>query len=159
MKKVKSQKTEVLDKEREEFKGEDSRTKILIIDGSLSIRKEIIQIVKQKSETFICAEANNFYEGLESAEKNKADLAIINILPEGPSTIRFVEKLKFQCPHISILMLSIEDKALAVEPEKQEQQKGFFIGQQGSDQIIKAIGHIESLLRCGFCGLHVLVKI
>ena len=75
-----------------------TRKRILIVDDHPVVRQGLAQFINLEPDLEVCAEAGNVKEALEAVEKQKFDLAVVDMLLENTTGIQVTKDLKSRCP-------------------------------------------------------------
>jgi DNA-binding NarL/FixJ family response regulator len=116
-----------------------SKTRILIVDDHSIVRRGLIQLINQESDLAVCAEAENAEEALEAVTRQQVDLAVVDISLTGTNGIKLTTKIKEQCPHLPVLILTMHDEARYAESAFQAGATGYVTKQEAAETIITAI--------------------
>ena len=158
MKNLNSEKTKVVNEKKNKTTIVKNKTRILIVGHHPLARQGLTQLVNQESDCVVCAEAENANQISESIEKKHVDLAIVDIFTEGKGGSKLAEKIKLEYPNLPILMLSIDDESLYAKHAPFEQKSKYLINHRATEQIIRAVRYVQSLLENHVFGFTVLVK-
>lgn len=143
---------------KEQRNNREGKTKILIVNGNSVVRRGLIQLINQQSGFVVCAEAENDAQALEAIEKQRFDLAVVDISLEGTAGVQLVEKIKLRCPNLPVLTLSMREELHYAKRALQAGAEEYILNQRVSEQIIKAIRHAQSLIRSRVFGFTVFLR-
>jgi len=119
---------------------DESRTiSILIVDDHPIVRRGIAAMINQEPDLEVCAEAENYHDGLDAIRKHKPDLAIIDLTLEDIGGLELVKQVKALAPDILMLVLSMHDETLYAERVLRAGARGYIMKQEGTEKLIQAI--------------------
>lgn len=81
--------------------------KILIVDDHVLLRKGIRSILEKARLADLVVEANDGFEAIEAARKERFDLVLLDISMPHKDGLDTLKQLKYEFPGIKILMLSM----------------------------------------------------
>ena len=88
--------------------------KVLIADDQQLIRESLQLWLENKEDVVITGAASNGAEGLESIEKEKPDVILMDIRMPKIDGVQCTKKIKQQYPHIKIIILTTVDDDMYV---------------------------------------------
>ena len=115
------------------------KSRILIVDDHAVLRQGSTLLINQEPDLVVCADAENAAEALEAIEKQRVDLAIIDISLDGPNGIQLTERIKSQHPNLPVLVLTMHDEELYVKRAFQAGAKGYVTKHEAAGTVITAI--------------------
>ena len=111
--------------------------KIMIVDDHPAFRHGLRQLISAEPRFEVVAEANDGSEGLDLANKSKAEVVILDInLGEKTSGLDLLEPLKKSCPNVPIILFSgigLDEKTL--QEARQKGAVGYLNKTQPLDQM------------------------
>jgi len=143
---------------KEHTKKYEDTTRILIAGVRGGLRQALIEVISQEADLGVCFEAENTIKASETIKKRQVDLVIVDISPRDTQRIELTEKIKLQFPNLPVLMVSFHDGAAHFERSSQAEAKEYPLNEQITEQILKAVRYIQSLLRSRIFGFTILVK-
>ena len=154
-----SEKTEIVNDKREQYKKGKNKHRILIIDGHHAVCRGLAQLINQETDLGVCVEAKSANQALDVIEKQHPDFAIVDISPVGKTCVQLAERIRLRCPNLPILMLSMHDERFYPEGALQGGTEENVVNRKAAKQIKGAICYIQSLLRHQVSGFTILVKV
>ena len=139
-----SQRNEVMKKKNDQLDDRENKTRILVVDDHPVVRQGLTSLINLESDLGVCAQAENAVQALEVIEKEKVDLAIVDISLGGTNGIRHTEQIKSTHPHLPVLILTIHNEDLYAERALQAGAKGYVNKHEAAETIITAIRLILS---------------
>jgi DNA-binding NarL/FixJ family response regulator len=112
---------------------------VLLIDDHPIVRQGLSQLINQEPDLHVSSEAASAREALDSLEKSRPDVAIVDISLEDRSGIELIKDLRNRDPELPILALSLHDEALYAERALRAGAKGYIMKQEATEQVMNAI--------------------
>ena len=81
-------------------------SKILVIEDEAAIRRVLIKIISEESDTYLVEEAENGLQGIEKIKDNEYDLVLCDIKMPKMDGVEVLEKAKKIKPEIPFVMIS-----------------------------------------------------
>jgi DNA-binding NarL/FixJ family response regulator len=125
-------------KKNEQVNSKD-KGRILIVDDHPVVRKGLIQLINHEPDLVVSAEAENATQALEVLEKERVDIAIVDVSLNGTNGIQLTEKMKSKYPDLPVLILTIHDEALYAKRALEAGAKGYVNKREAAETIISAI--------------------
>ncbi len=116
--------------------------RILIVDDHPVVRQGLAQFINQVPDLEVCAEAGNVKEALEAVEKQKFDLAVVDMLLVNTTGIQVIEKIRLRIPNLPVLIFSMSDDLYYVKRAFQTGARGYITKEELAEEIINAIRRI-----------------
>jgi DNA-binding NarL/FixJ family response regulator len=136
-----------------------NKTRILIISDNSTLYQELSQLIKKEADLEICIEPEGSGQAQTELEKQQVDLAIVDITSRDTNCFRVSDTTRFQYSNIPVILLSMQNEAPHTEHTLPAGTKEYFADQKSTEQIIKAIRYVQSLLRSKIFGFTLAVKI
>ena len=155
----KPERTELANNGSERNKNSGTKTKILVVCCHPTVRQELMKLLNQKSDLWICVGAENANQASQVIEKRQVDLAVVDVSPGSESSVQLIERIRLHCPSLPILMLSRRDGSHGANRTAGVRRPGSILSPEATEQIVKAIRYVRSLLRSQILGFTVLVKV
>jgi DNA-binding NarL/FixJ family response regulator len=149
--------TEIVN-DKKRHKTYEDETRIMIAGDYPPIRQALVQLIGREADLGVCVDAENANQALDAIKKQQADLAIVDISSRNTNSVHLAETIKLQFPNLPVLILSINDSTAHAERSSQAEAEEHPLGEQITEQIIKAVRYIQSLLRSKIFGVTILVK-
>ena len=96
-------------------------------------------MLEHESDLMVCGEAGTVREALQSIERLKPDLAVVDISLKGANGIELLKSAKALFPMLPTIVLSMHDESLYAERALRAGARGYVMKQEASDQVISAI--------------------
>jgi DNA-binding NarL/FixJ family response regulator len=150
--------TKIVRDEYEHYKPCEDKTRIMIAGAYPPIRQGLIQLINQEADLSVCVEAENIIQVLGTIKKQQIDLAIVDISLKETNGVQLAEEIKLQYPNLPVVIFSIYDRAAFTDNSFQAEAEEYPLSEQVTEQVIKAVRYIQSLLRSRIFGFTILVK-
>jgi DNA-binding NarL/FixJ family response regulator len=112
---------------------------IILIEDHPIFRFGLAEFINQQSELKVTAEAESSFQAIECFNKEKFDIAIIDISLKDSDGIELIKTLKINYPDTIILVLSMHDETFYAERALKAGAKGYIMKQEASTKITEAI--------------------
>ena len=116
--------------------------KVLIVDDHPIVRHGARILIEQETDLEVCAETDNFADGLKAVLTHKPDLAILDISLKGSDGLELTKAIRAQGYKLPILIMSMHDEALYADRVLRAGANGYIMKHEVSDNIIHAIRKI-----------------
>lgn len=115
------------------------KAKIFIVDDHPIFRQGLAQLINQEDDMLSAGEAADAKEALQTIEKIKPDLAIVDISLKDTSGISLTKELVSKYPKMLVLVISMYDESIYVDRVLRAGAKGYIMKQEATDHVITAI--------------------
>jgi DNA-binding NarL/FixJ family response regulator len=159
MKSRNSEITEAMNSGKEQNITSQNKTTILIVSDNPTIQQELSKLINHEADLEVCIEARCTGQAQDAIEKHQVDLAIVDISSKDANGFRVADTIRFQYSNIPIILLSMHNEALHTVPNLQAETKRYLADQKATEQIIKAIRYVQSLLRSRIFGFILAVNL
>ena len=119
----------------------------------------MVELISGKPDIGICIEAENTNQYWATISKQQIDLAIIDISSKDSNGFKLADRIKLQCPNVPIVLLSVYNEVLHAEKTLQAETTESLFNREATEQIIKAIRYVQSLLRNKIFGFTLALRI
>jgi two-component system, NarL family, response regulator NreC len=119
--------------------GAVARSKVLIVDDNLLIRRTLTQLINQRQDLVVCGHASSVDEGAEIAIRLKPDLALVDLTLGSDDSLQLIRQLRERLPHTRILVLSMHEEDVFAFPVLRAGASGFVMKQKASQHLFEAI--------------------
>ncbi len=114
--------------------------KILIVDDHPLLRQGIKQVIELEEDLRVTGEASSANEAIDMINRNKPDIAIVDITLAGNvSGIELVKSINERFTDIKVLVLTMHDESLYAERAIRAGARGYIMKEVASKNIINAI--------------------
>lgn len=123
---------------------ETQPVKVMLVEDHQMFREWLAQmIVKDRSFT-ICGEADNIQSAMQAIQRDRPDIAIIDITLRGSSGLELIKDLKASGITMPVLVLSMHEETLYAERVLRAGARGYITKHEASSTLLKAIRHVLS---------------
>jgi DNA-binding NarL/FixJ family response regulator len=126
-------------KKKKQLGSDEKKNRILIVDDHTVVRQGLILLINREPDLLVCAEAEDATEAMDVIERQKIDLAIVDISLDGTNGIQLTKRIKSQYPHLPVLILTMHDEALYVKRAFQAGATGYVTKHEAAETIVTAI--------------------
>ncbi len=91
----------------EQYDKGENKNKILVIDDDLLVRQSLRKVIDQETNFIVCAEAEDIPQALDAIDKQRFDLAIVDVSLKGTESVELAEKLKSRQLNLPVLTIPI----------------------------------------------------
>lgn len=121
------------------LKAKANKTKIFIVDDHPILRQGLALLINHEADMVVVGEAGNAPEATKGIEKEKPDLAIVDISLEGASGLELTKTILAKQPRLLVLIISMYDESVYIERVLRAGAKGYVNKREVSDHIISAM--------------------
>ncbi|MBV9999734.1 MAG: response regulator transcription factor [Verrucomicrobia bacterium] len=116
-----------------------ARSKVLIVDDNLLVRRTLTQLINQREDLVVCGHASSVDEGTETAVRLKPDLAIVDLTLGNEDSLQLIRQLRECVPETRILVLSMHEEDVFAFPVLRAGADGFVMKQKAAQHLFAAI--------------------
>jgi DNA-binding NarL/FixJ family response regulator len=120
----------------------EKRKRIVVVDDHPIVRRGFAFLINQETDMEVSGEAAEAGEALETIERIKPDLAIIDITLKDSNGMDLIKQLKRTSPGLPILVVSIHDELLFAERALRAGARGYIMKQEADEKMIEAIHRV-----------------
>lgn len=118
------------------------RKKVLLVDDHPILRAGLANVLGLEPGLLICGQADNPNEALRLAERERPDLAIIDLSLRSGDGIELIKDLRLRCPHARTLVLSMHDESVYAERALRAGARGYVMKQEKLELLLLAISRV-----------------
>lgn len=120
---------------------------VLLVDDHPIVRQGLAQLINDEPDLAVCGEAGTAREALDAIERNKPDVAIIDISLEDRSGVELIKDIQSRWPDLPCLALSMYDESMYAVRVLRAGGRGYVMKQEVPRKVVAAIrrvlgGHI-----------------
>lgn len=119
--------------------GAVARSKVLIVDDNLLVRRTLTQLINQRQDLIVCGHASSVEEGTETAVRLKPDLALVDLTLGNENSLQLIQQLRERSPQTRILVLSMHEEEVFAFPVLRAGASGFVMKQKAAQHLFEAI--------------------
>ncbi len=120
-------------------------SKVLLVDDHPILRQGIKQVLENAGDLKVINEASSADEAISCINKEKPDIAVIDIQLEGSANgIDLVKSIKERFPGVLTLVLSMHDESIYAERAIRSGARGYIMKEVAPKNIIEAVRTVLS---------------
>ncbi|NWF52048.1 MAG: response regulator transcription factor [Nitrospirae bacterium] len=116
--------------------------KILIADDHAVVREGLKQILSERPDMRVIAEASSGHEVLDLVDRNNFDVVVLDIAMPGRGGLDILKEIKNKKPRLPVLILSIYPEELYAVRVLKAGASGYITKESAPHELINAINHI-----------------
>jgi DNA-binding NarL/FixJ family response regulator len=118
--------------------------RVLIADDHAIVRKGLVEIIRESTETIMVDEACNGIEALDKTAKNDYDLVLLDISMPGKGGLEVLQELKEHSPGLPVLMLSMHPEEQYALRALRDGASGYLTKESAADEMLDALRKVLS---------------
>lgn len=119
-----------------------TRHRILVVDDHSIVRHGLSLLLQREKDLTVCAEAGTYEEAIETATREKPDVAVIDLTLKDRSGLDLIKELGKQSPETRCLVLSMHDEAEYADRALRAGAKGYVMKEDADAVIVEAIRRV-----------------
>lgn len=119
-----------------------TRHRILVVDDHSIVRHGLSLLLQREKDFTVCAEAGTYEEAIETATREKPDVAVIDLTLKDRSGLDLIKELGKQSPETRCLVLSMHDEAEYADRALRAGAKGYVMKEDADAVIVEAIRRV-----------------
>lgn len=112
---------------------------ILLVDDHPIVLEGLKQLINQQPDLNVCGELADGRATLQTVEKLRPDLAIIDISLKAVNGLDVIKSVKTQYPDLPVLALSMHDEMLYAERALRAGASGYVMKQEATKNLLNAV--------------------
>jgi DNA-binding NarL/FixJ family response regulator len=120
------------------------RIRILLADDHAVVRQGFKMILSEQPDMEIVAEAGNGREAVESAERLKPDIAVMDVAMPELNGIEATRRLSQVAPHTRVLALSMHKDSVYVREILRAGARGYLLKDSPAEELVSAVRAVAS---------------
>ena len=113
--------------------------RLLLVDDHPITRQGVAVLINQESDLEVVGEADSAPAAIDFLQKQKADLAIIDITLKTTNGIELMKHIRVLAPDMPVLVMSMHDEGIYAERAMRAGARGYIMKQEASNRILTAI--------------------
>lgn len=114
--------------------------RVLVVDDHPIVREGIVQLLAGQGDLEVCDSVADVQSALEATERQRPDLALIDLALGSGSGLELIELLsQHSYPSVLTLALSMHDEAHYAKRVLQAGGRGYVMKQEGTDVLLRAL--------------------
>jgi two-component system response regulator NreC len=118
-------------------------TRILLADDHTLMRQGLRQILEQRPEFEVIAEASSGLEAIEMVRRHQPDVAIVDIAMKELNGIEATAQIVKQSPHTAVLILSMYSDERYVIRAVKAGARGYLLKNSAGEELVRAIQLVQ----------------
>jgi len=119
-----------------------AKKRIFIVDDHPMMRDGLVQLISREAELTVCGEAEDAADALAQIEKEKPDLALVDITLRSGNGLELIKDVQLRAPATAVLVISMHDESLYAERVLRAGGRGYIMKQEGGKKLMAAIRHV-----------------
>ena len=101
-------------------------------------------LINQENDLVVCGEASSAPAAIDLVQREKPDLAIVDITLKTTSGIELLKNMRALAPQMPVLVMSMHDESLYAERALRAGAMGYIMKHEASDKVLLAIRRVLS---------------
>lgn len=123
---------------------DEGATRVLLVDDHPVTRQGVAVLINQERDLVVCGEASSAPAAIDLVQKEKPDLAIVDITLKTTSGIELLKNMRALAPQMPVLVMSMHDESLYAERALRAGAMGYIMKHEASDKVLLAIRRVLS---------------
>ncbi len=115
---------------------------ILLVDDHPIVLEGLKQLIEQQTDLMVCGELADGRATLQTVDRLRPDLAIIDISLKSVNGLDVIKTLKSEHPDLPVLALSMHDETLYAERALRAGANGYVMKQEATKNLLTAVRQI-----------------
>jgi DNA-binding NarL/FixJ family response regulator len=116
--------------------------RLLIVDDHPMMRSGLVQLIDNEEDLKVFAEADNARQALNAVDKQKFDLALVDISLPDKNGLELIKDIRALRPELPILVVSMHDELIYAERALRAGARGYIMKQEGGEKFLQAIRQV-----------------
>jgi DNA-binding NarL/FixJ family response regulator len=113
--------------------------RILVADDHGIVRSGLKMLIERHGGMNVVAEADDGVEAVEAAQRERPDVAILDVAMPRMTGIQAAREIRAHCPDTSVLLLSMHDEERYVHDALRAGASGYVLKRQADAELIEAV--------------------
>jgi DNA-binding NarL/FixJ family response regulator len=118
--------------------------RILVADDHGIVRSGLKMLVERAGSMQVVAEAGDGVEAVEAAQRERPDVAILDVAMPRMTGIQAAREIRAHCPATSVLLLSMYDDERYVHDALRAGASGYVLKRQADAELIEAVRSVAA---------------
>jgi DNA-binding NarL/FixJ family response regulator len=118
------------------------KNKVLLVDDHPMVRERLSELINEEPDLIVCGEAEDGHGALDAVEKQKPDVAVVDITLKDTYGIELIKDLKIRHPNLPVLVLSMHDESMYAERALRAGARGYLTKQEATRKVLDAIRQV-----------------
>lgn len=118
------------------------RKRVMLVDDHPMVRERLAHLIDQQPDLQVCGEASEAAEALAAIEREKPDIAIVDLSLRNSNGLNLIKDLKVRESKVPVLVLSMHDESHYAERALRAGASGYVSKQESTGNILSAIRRV-----------------
>lgn len=118
------------------------KKKILVVDDHPVMRWGYMALINEQSDMMVSEEAADADEALQSIERDKPDLALVDVSLDGMNGIELTKHIVAQYDDVPVLVVSMHDELLYGERALRAGARGYLMKKNARKEVVDAVRRV-----------------
>lgn len=118
------------------------KIKVMLVEDHPMFRERLTMLINKDLGMVVCAEADNTRTAMSLVQREKPDVAIVDITLNGASGLELIKDLKAQEVALPVLVLSMHEESLYAERVLRAGARGYIMKSEASSEVVKAVKRV-----------------
>ena len=118
------------------------KSKVFLVDDHPAMRQGLKELIDQEVDLLVCGQAADIPSAIESIQKAKPDIAIVDLTLKDASGLELIKDLKVRHANLPVLVLSMHSEGLYAERALRAGARGYIMKEATTENIVKAIRQV-----------------
>jgi DNA-binding NarL/FixJ family response regulator len=118
------------------------RRRIFLVDDHVLVREGLANLINRQNDLIVCGEAEDSAGAIAGIEKNRPEVALIDISLKNESGLELVKNLESRFPLVALIVLSMHDEALYAERALRAGARGYVMKRETTKGVLSAIRRV-----------------
>ena len=128
--------------EAADIEQETGRIRVILVEDHPMFRERLTMLINKDLGMVVCAEADNTRTAMTLIQREKPDVAIVDITLQGTSGLELIKDIKAQGITMPVLVLSMHEETLYAERVLRAGARGYIMKSEASSEVVKAIKRV-----------------
>jgi DNA-binding NarL/FixJ family response regulator len=115
---------------------------VFIVDDHPLVREGLTNLINRQSDLIVCGEAKDSADAIAGIEKERPDVAIIDISLTNESGLELIKDIVREFPHVALVVLSMHDEGLYAERALRAGARGYVMKHETSKSVLACIQRV-----------------
>lgn len=115
---------------------------VFIVDDHPLVREGLTNLINRQSDLIVCGEAKDSGDAIAGIQKERPDVAIIDISLTNESGLELIKDIVRQFPHVALVVLSMHDEGLYAERALRAGARGYVMKHETSKSVLACIRRV-----------------
>ena len=118
------------------------KNKVLLVEDHPLFSERLAHLINKDLGMIVCGEADNIRDAMTLIQREKPDIAIVDLTLRGSSGLELIKDIKAQGIELPVLVLSMHEESVYAERVLRAGARGYITKHEASSEIILAIRRV-----------------